>query len=309
MIIYLDIVFLENICMNYIILLATGYILKNRISYIRILLSSLLGSLYVMVIYITNFKTLLGIPMKILLSIAMIYISFGTTNIKKQIKEILVFYLTSFAFGGSAFAMIYFIKPQNIIMKNGVYIGTYVFNTILIGGILGFVLINIVFKIVKRRIKKEDMNCEIIIIFNKRSVKVNSMIDTGNMLKDPISKKNVAIVEKDIISKILPYEIINNLENILKGKIIESEPNVDKYMSSLKIIPFSSIGNDHGLILAFKPDEVYVKYDEQIEKKSNLLIGIYDRKLFVHNQYNAIVGLEILNKEEKINEFSENIKI
>ena len=262
-----------------------------------------------MVIYITNFKTLLGIPMKILLSIAMIYISFGTTNIKKQIKEILVFYLTSFAFGGSAFAMIYFIKPQNIIMKNGVYIGTYVFNTILIGGILGFVLINIVFKIVKRRIKKEDMNCEIIIIFNKRSVKVNSMIDTGNMLKDPISKKNVAIVEKDIISKILPYEIINNLENILKGKIIESEPNVDKYMSSLKIIPFSSIGNDHGLILAFKPDEVYVKYDEQIEKKSNLLIGIYDRKLFVHNQYNAIVGLEILNKEENINEFSTNIKI
>lgn len=245
MTIYLDIIFLENICMNYIILLATGYILKKNISYIRILLSSVLGSIYVLVTYITNFQTLFGITMKILLSIAMVYIAFGSNSIKKQIKELLVFYLTSFAFGGTAFAMIYFIKPQNVIIKNGVYIGTYAFNTILIGGIVGFVLINIVFKIVKRKITKEDMYCEMKVIFNGNSVKIKTMIDTGNMLKDPISKKTVAIVEKELIKQILPSSIIDNVEKILGGKALNLDSELDNYMSVFKLIPFSSLGKEH----------------------------------------------------------------
>lgn len=245
MTVYLDIIFLENICMNYIIILATGLILKKKVSYIRILLSSTLGSIYVLVTYITNFQTLFGITMKILLSIAMVYIAFGSNSIKKQIKELLVFYLTSFAFGGTAFAMIYFIKPQNVMMKNGVYIGTYAFNTILIGGIVGFVLINIVFKIVKRKITKEDMNCKMKIIFAGNCIEVKTMIDTGNMLKDPISQKPVAIVESSLIRQILPSSIIDNIQKILEGEILDLGVEVNEYMSIFKLIPFSSIGKEH----------------------------------------------------------------
>lgn len=241
MTVYLDIIFLENICMNYIIILATGLILKKKISYIRILLSSTLGSIYVLVTYITNFQTLFGITMKILLSIAMVYIAFGSNSIKKQIKELLVFYLSSFAFGGTAFAMIYFIKPQNVMMKNGVYIGTYTLNTILIGGIVGFVLINIVFKIVKRKITKEDMNCQMKIVFDGKFIEVKTMIDTGNMLKDPISQKPVAIVESSLVKQILPSSIIDNIEKILGGEVVNLGEEVSDYMSIFKLIPFSSI--------------------------------------------------------------------
>lgn len=245
MTVYLDIIFLENVCMNYIILLATGLILKNKISYVRILLSSILGSVYVLVTYMTNFQILFGITMKILLSIAMVYIAFDQKSIKKQIKELLVFYLTSFAFGGTAFAMIYFIKPQNIIMKNGVYIGTYAFNTILIGGIVGFVLINTVFKIVKRKITKEDMNCNMKIVFRGNYVDVKTMIDTGNMLKDPISQKPVAIVECEFINQILPNFIIDNVQKILGGETLDLNDKISDYMSVFKLVPFTSLGKEH----------------------------------------------------------------
>lgn len=43
MTIYLDVILFENICMNYIILFATGLILKAKISQVRIVLSSILG--------------------------------------------------------------------------------------------------------------------------------------------------------------------------------------------------------------------------------------------------------------------------
>ena len=169
MTIYLDIIFFENLIMNFIILLATCLILKRKKSYIRLIIASALGSLYVVVSYITNLQTLYGITMKVLLSIAMTYIAFNSKNIKSQIREILVFYLVSFACGGTAIAAIYFIKPQNIIIKNGVYVGRYALNSILIGTLLGFILIYIAFKIVKRKINKSDMSCLMKIKFNNKS--------------------------------------------------------------------------------------------------------------------------------------------
>lgn len=245
MIIYIDIIFFENICMNYIILLATGLILKKKISYLRILGASALGGIYAIVMYVTSFYILYGIAMKIFLSIAMVYIAFGTTKLKMQIKELLVFYLSSFAFGGTAFALIYFIKPQNVLMKNGVYVGTYAFNIVIIGGVLGFILINIVFKLVMRKISKEDMNCELIIEFKQKSINIKTMIDTGNLLKDPITKSPVVIVEKDSIKELIPEEILDNIEKILGGDAISVSKNYEEYMSIFKVVPFKSIGREH----------------------------------------------------------------
>ena len=52
MTIYLDIVFVENIIMNYIILFATGIICKEKIRQIRIIISSIIGSIYSVAYYI-----------------------------------------------------------------------------------------------------------------------------------------------------------------------------------------------------------------------------------------------------------------
>ena len=46
MTIYLDVVFIENICMNAIILYAVAIVTKTKAKTIRILLSSTLGSAY-----------------------------------------------------------------------------------------------------------------------------------------------------------------------------------------------------------------------------------------------------------------------
>lgn len=125
MTIYLDIVFVENIIMNYIILFSTGLICKEKIKQMRIVISSIIGSIYSVAYYITEITLYVTIIAKILLSIIMIYIAFGSKNLKKTFKSLVIFYLTSFAFGGCAFAILYYIKPENILYQNGNLIGTY----------------------------------------------------------------------------------------------------------------------------------------------------------------------------------------
>ena len=54
MTIYLDIIFIENILMNYIILFATLVILKakNKWQQIRLLVSGVIGSVYAIIVYL-----------------------------------------------------------------------------------------------------------------------------------------------------------------------------------------------------------------------------------------------------------------
>ena len=54
MTIYIDIVLIENLVMNFIILLATGIILKEKIKVIRLFFASMLGAIYSIISYISN---------------------------------------------------------------------------------------------------------------------------------------------------------------------------------------------------------------------------------------------------------------
>lgn len=154
--------------------------------------------------------------LKIILSILIVYIAFNAQNTKQIGKDLLLFYLISFVFGGAAFALIYIIKPQDILMKNGLFLGTYPLKTVILGSIIAFVIVITAFKIVKSKFSAKDMYCKIKIKLNEKQIQTNAMIDTGNLLKEPITNTPVIVVEHTLLYECIPKEILNNLENIIR---------------------------------------------------------------------------------------------
>lgn len=118
MTIYVDIVFLENLLMNYIIIFASGVILKLPTRTKRYFLASSIGSAYAIISYMSMMGNFPNILLKIILSILIVHIAFNPKRVKELGKQLIIFYLTSFTFGGVAFALLYFIKPGDIIYKN-----------------------------------------------------------------------------------------------------------------------------------------------------------------------------------------------
>ena len=216
MTIYIDVVLIENLIMNYIILFATGIILKEKIQHIRLILASLLGAIYSIIAYMSILNLYTSIILKLLLSIIIVHISYNPQSFKKMWKCILIFYLTSFVFGGAAFALIYIVKPQDILMKNGLFLGTYPLKTIVLGTIIAFGIIITAFKIVKTQITKKDMFCEIKVKLNNKKIETRAMIDTGNLLKEPITNTPVVVIEHTLLYDCIPKEILNNLEDIIR---------------------------------------------------------------------------------------------
>ena len=296
MTIYIDVVFFENLIMNTIILIATGIILKQKIKWIRIILAGSLGAIYSIMTYISSLQIYSNLILKIILSILIIYIAYNPQTVKQLWKSILIFYLTSFVFGGAAFALIYIVKPQEILMKNGLFLGTYPLKTVILAAVVAFIILITAFTIVKSKISKKDMFCEIEVELNNKIIETKAMIDTGNLLKEPITNTPVIILEHTLLYDCMPKEILNNLENILGGDFEQIPEKIkQEYVSKLKLIPFSSLGKQNGMLVGIKASKVKIVQEEQENEYENIIIGIYNKSLTKRGEYRALIGLELLN--------------
>lgn len=292
MTLYVDIVFLENVFMNSIILLATGVILKDKTRIIRNLISSSIGAVYAIIIYTSHIEIYSNIFLKIMLSLVIVYIAFKPQNTKSLLKHLIIFYLTSFTFGGVAFALLYFVRPQDILLQNGVLIGTYPIKMILIGGIVGFVIITISFKNIKGKLKREDIYCNVKLNVEEKTKIITALIDTGNFLKDPITKIPVIVAERESLKGLFPDEILLNTSKIINGGSID----LGEYASKVRVIPFKSLGKDNGLLLGIKIDEAYIEYQDNVYEIKNVIIGIYNGILSRNRKYVGLVGLDAINE-------------
>ncbi len=292
MTLYVDIVFLENVFMNSIILLATGVILKDKTRIIRNLISSSIGAVYAIIIYTSHIEIYSNIFLKIMLSLVIVYIAFKPQNTKSLLKHLIIFYLTSFTFGGVAFALLYFVRPQDILLQNGVLIGTYPIKMILIGGIVGFVIITISFKNIKGKLKREDIYCNVKLNVEEKTKIITALIDTGNFLKDPITKIPVIVAERESLKELFPDEILLNTSKIINGGSID----LGEYASKVRVIPFKSLGKDNGLLLGIKIDEAYIEYQDNVYEIKNVIIGIYNGILSRNRKYVGLVGLDVINE-------------
>lgn len=152
----------------------------------------------------------------------------------------------------------------------------------------------IVFKIVKGKFSKKDIFCDLEIKINNKIVKTTAMIDTGNCLKEPITNIPVIVLEHTLLYECIPKQILNNLEKIIGGDFEGIPQEIrETYISKLKLIPYSSLGKQNGMLLGIKPEYVKVLTEEN-EKIISAIIGIYNKSLTKREEYRALIGVECI---------------
>ena len=258
-------------------------------------MASLLGAIYSVVAYMKILEIYSNIVLKILLSVIIVYIAYNPQTVKKLWKTLVMFYLVSFVFGGVAFSLIYIIKPQDIIMKNGLFLGTYPLKTIILGAIVAFAIIIIAVKIIRKKFTTKDIICDIEIILNNKKINTKALIDTGNMLKEPITNTPVVVVEKILLYECIPKEILNNINQIIGGDLEKIPQQIQsQYISKLKLIPFSSLGKQNGMLLGIKVQQIKIIKESEEITKENIIVGIYQQSLTKNGEYQALMGMEFI---------------
>lgn len=129
--------------------------------------------------------------------------------------------------------------------------------------------------------------------FFGKNKKIKSLIDSGNLLKDPISGKDVIVVEEKVIKDMFEIEYLNVLRNITSCRYIG---DIDKCKYKIKIIPFNSLGNPSGMLCGIKPDKVKIFFDGEVLLK-DVILGIYFGTLNSSDEYSSIIGLGCIREE------------
>lgn len=122
----------------------------------------------------------------------------------------------------------------------------------------------------------------------EKKVTVKGLIDSGNQLYDPITKKPVMIAEAEKLMTVFPesmHQVISNRNPMEAVTAIEQK----EWIGRLKIIPYRSVGQDLQLLLAVIADEVVIHTKEESLMLSRPLIGLNHSRLSSEDDYQCII--------------------
>lgn len=304
---YLDLIILENFCMNYLIIYTTGRMLNRKIKKIRICIASAIGVVFVFSLYFNVDTRLLNIS-KFIASLLIVQVAFKTKSLKNVLKEQAILLFVTFVYAGCSLGFVHMFKPRVLYIVNGVIIGgEYIFEIVAISAVMSFILIKASMKLVKlgQKLSRRDMVCRMRIYNDDKYVNMNALLDTGNLLIDSTSKSPVVIVDYSKVKDLFSINTKNLIELLMGGDEINNCENFD---TKLKIIPYSSVGKENGIMVVYKISKIKVEYHGEVNEISDVLIGFYNGALSKSDKYSALIGLQVLERSNVKVEYNTNFK-
>ena len=240
--IYLDLIMILNFFFDLILLLSVAIILKRKIIYERLIISSFIGGLSILGLFY-SFSSFTLFLYKFLISIIMIIICFKFKDIKYFFNNLLFLYINSIVLGG----FLYFLninfsyKHHGLIFyHHGLSIN---FITLII---LGPLIINLYIKQIKKLRNNYNNYLNVIIYYKNKSYSYTGYVDSANNL----SYKGIPVIlidKKKLLFEIkefsyMPYQALNYtglLKLVKLDKVIVNDVYYSSYLgisdTSIKI--------------------------------------------------------------------------
>lgn len=253
-VIYIDILFLFNVCIDYLMLRSYGILLKKKKGRFRQIIASMLGGTGAL---IDAFK----IPFPFfIIAFLMIKISFPGMKIVETIKSCIYFCILNLLIGGCVF----YLQEQGMLGHKAwqVILAVLLVTACLEKGVSAF--------LERTRILKSLYSIELNL--GDRSIGGIALLDTGNGLYDPYFHRPVMIGDAGVMKEI--YE--------------KAEPE------KIIWIPYHSLGKKHGMLPAIKMDELVVYKEGETIHQNSVLVAVADEELSQKQQYQFILHEDLM---------------
>ncbi len=245
--IYIDLIIILNMLIDILLLFCVAIILRRQTTFKRLLISSLVGSLTIFILFL-NVNNFFIFLVKIIVSFLMVIIAFKFRNLKYTIRNMFYLYTSSIVLGG----FLYLLNIEFSYKHNGlVYYNNGLSVNFIVLLIISPLIIYIYIK-QARNLKNNYSNYYNVDIYLKdgRVLPMTAFLDTGNHLTDPYKNRPIILVNK----KYLQFNYREN--NIL-------------------LVPYDTI-NNHGLLKCIIPDQIYI---DKVGIKTNFLVGISEEEI------------------------------
>ncbi len=267
--IYVDVLIILNIYVNYFLIKATSRITHTGLKTIRCVISSVVGSVFSLMILLPEIGLIANFIIKLFAAVLIVAIAFGIKDKRQLLKLILYFYGMNFVFAGIMLAMYMIFKPSFMGYNNSSIYIDFSLLTLVICTIIAYGAICLI-RLIMDRSKADGGKYTVIIKLADKVISIDGLMDTGNSLVDSFSGKAVIVCSKSDVCKLFNEDISFNVNNYTQ---ISTE-----MPKGFRLIPFSTI-SESGIIPVFKPDEVIIREENTKKlKRVDALIGVNERE-------------------------------
>ena len=209
--VYIDLYFLINLSMDFLCLTITGALMHRRVVRWRALVGAVLGAAYAVVALLWGWGGFWGFLGDLAAGFVMASAVFAGkgTRAPTIVRAAAILCVCSMVLGGVMTGLYSFLNrlelPLEAIGEDGVAVWVFVLVSAIAGVVTarGGRLLGVAQKIRSVRVE--------LTLFGK-SVELRAMVDSGNLLRDPISGKSVIVVELSKLSGILPPTLFHACE-------------------------------------------------------------------------------------------------
>lgn len=252
--VYLDLVMLLNFAVDFLLLCATGWLSGEQRNGWRAILAAGLGSIYAGLCLLPGMYFLGNGLWRIICLAGMSCIAFGVH--RQTVCKGVLFLLLTVALGGIA----------QLVGRGGT-VSIYISAALLLG--LCFVAFH------DKKVRRECVSVKI--THNEKSVLLTALLDTGNMLRDPVTGHPALVVDSTVAQKLLGIteeELMHPIETISRGK-----------HPGLRLIPYCAIGQPTGMLLCLRVDGLYINGEI-----SDQIVAFAPQRIGQGHGYEALVG-------------------
>ncbi len=251
---YVDVLFLVNFMMDYLLLLLVKKMLKCSATHGNIFFGALIGAglTCAVVIIPIPYAIIKTVLFHTVINTCMIRVGLKIKTIRAFVKAMIMLYIGSVLLGGILEMLRQYVK-----------IGSLFFFL----AVMGYYLALGIWKFISCVQKWNRYHCEVELFYGESVCRIKGLVDTGNGLCDPISGEPVSIIDKSTAKKLLEKE---NMKNV-------------------RYIPYRTIGNAEGVLPIIRVDRMRICGEESCDIKQPLL-GISEERVSIRGEYEMILN-------------------
>lgn len=253
MVIYVDTLFLLNALVDYLLLLGAARLAGERLCRGRFALGAVLGGGYAVSLFLPGLGFMQALPCRGAVLALMALAAYGGS--RRLLRQSMLFLALSCALGGGVLAVT-LLGGQGLALSGGVLYSPMDLKTVLLSAAACYAAVCFVFRGLARRTAAAGELVEVRLKLNGRSVELTALRDTGKTLSDPASGREVLVAEG---AAVLPLFSGRLGENDLSDPVVCMEKLGQEFPAGrLRLLPYRAVGVSRGMLLAFRPDELWV---------------------------------------------------
>ena len=253
-VVYIDSLFLLNLILNYLLLLAAAKVAGEPFCRRRLGVAAGLGALYAAANFFPGMGFLSRPVIKLGAGVLMVLAAFSGR--RRLLRLTLIFFGLSLAFGGGVLA-VSLLGGTGLTFSNGIPATAMDLKVVLLSAAGCYVLLTLVFQRMGRHSRWEGEVVDVELELEGRRARFSALVDTGNTLTDPANNRPVLVAEWAAVQPLLPPEAALGPEQLRRpAQAMEGLPPAVR--SRFRLLPYRTVGVEAGLLLALRVDREFL---------------------------------------------------